>query len=124
MTKKEIAVVLVLVLALIPCGAAFKLDFGGKARMNKSLQHAKQIALALRVYAGDEDGNYPGGEDANEAYANLVRELGTEKIFYVEGSAWHGTGLPKRAATTGGRSRGRRAWRWMQERTPWLTMSG
>ncbi len=61
-----------------------------KAKANRSLQHAKQIGLALKDYAGDHSGAYPTGDNANEALGKLVRDMGNEKVFFVPGCRWHG----------------------------------
>ena len=63
-----------------------------KAKQSKALQQAKGISQALRAWSVDEDGLYPDGTDANEAFAQLFEEGMTEEVFYVSGSAWHGTG--------------------------------
>ena len=64
-----------------------------KAKQNKSLQQAIGVAKALRVWSLDEDGSYPDGDDANIAFAQLFEANGgKESIYYVNGSAWHGTG--------------------------------
>ena len=65
-----------------------------KAKLNKSLQHARQVGIALRVYAGDEGGLYPSQDvsSSNDAFRELVDEIGSEKIFYVAGCRYHGTG--------------------------------
>ena len=63
-----------------------------KAKQNKAMQQAIGIGKALRTWSLDEDGAYPSGDDANMAFAQLFPELGKEQVFFVRGSAWHGTG--------------------------------
>lgn len=63
-----------------------------KAKQNKAMQQAIGIGKALRTWSLDEDGAYPSGDDANEAFAQLFPQLGKENVFFVRGSAWHGNG--------------------------------
>lgn len=89
-TLIELLVVITIIAILASVSVPVFSSIQRKAKLNKSLQHAKQIGLALRVFAGDENGLYPQGADANEAYGVLVDEMETEKIFYVAGSRYHG----------------------------------
>jgi len=61
-----------------------------RGRMTKEMKQAQGVAQALRVWAADEDGDYPAGQDANEALAQLFPDIGKESVFFVRGSAWHG----------------------------------
>ncbi|MFT4550669.1 MAG: prepilin-type N-terminal cleavage/methylation domain-containing protein [Verrucomicrobiales bacterium] len=63
-----------------------------KAKQNKAMQQAIGISKGLRTWSLDEDGAYPGGDDANQAFAQLFPDFGKENVFFVRGSAWHGTG--------------------------------
>ena len=63
------------VLAFIAAGTLTLGWLKGKAEIRKSLQHGKSLALVLRMYADDHDGEYPTGEDANECFAKLVAEI-------------------------------------------------
>lgn len=70
----------------------------------KDLSNAKQIGLACKLYAGDNDGLYPDKDGqaadppvtaltptskSNQAFACLVpRYLPAEKLFYLAKSAW------------------------------------
>jgi prepilin-type N-terminal cleavage/methylation domain-containing protein len=96
-TLIELLVVITIIAILASVSVPVFSSIQRKAKLNKSLQHAKQIALALRVYAGDEGGLYPPGQSANEAFADLIDEIGTEKIFYVPGCRWHGDSNSKTA---------------------------
>jgi prepilin-type N-terminal cleavage/methylation domain-containing protein len=69
------------------------------AKMNASMQQARQIGLALLTYSGDHDGNYPTfGEDnvhgekiatSNDAFRSLVPDyIDNEAIFAVSTSKW------------------------------------
>lgn len=65
------------------------------AKMTHAMNGARQISLALKMYAGDYDGNYPVkqntyGEEivtSNDAFRSLIPSyLDTEKVFTVPGS--------------------------------------
>ena len=46
--------------------------------------------MALQEYAIDNDGRFPEGQNANEAYRKLFdRKFQDERIFFIPGSAWH-----------------------------------
>ncbi len=75
-----------------------------RGSQTKALAHAKQVGLALKLYAGDNDGNFPQGPSATDATvsdptvlpanANVALKwlipdyVNGEKIFYVAKSAW------------------------------------
>ncbi len=70
-----------------------------RAAQTKDLSNAKQIGLACKVFAGDNEGFYPKNQlnvnpptpitTANQAFKNLVPTyIPTEKIFYLAKSAW------------------------------------
>jgi len=70
-----------------------------KGRMTDSLNNAKQIGTALKMYAGDHDGRFPfarlddtplGPSDAsNRALENLMPKYSTtKKLFFNKTSAW------------------------------------
>jgi prepilin-type N-terminal cleavage/methylation domain-containing protein len=61
-----------------------------RANQTKDLSNAKQIGLALKLYAGDNDGKFPvATTDANDAFAQLIPTyITTEKVFYLAKSAW------------------------------------
>ncbi|HWB61496.1 MAG TPA: hypothetical protein VG733_18585, partial [Chthoniobacteraceae bacterium] len=76
-----------------------------KGNQTKALSNAKQIALALRLYASDNSGNFPAYtlqngspttttvSTANDAFAELFPTyLTDESIFATPGSAWSPTG--------------------------------
>lgn len=78
-----------------------------RAAQTKTLAQAKQIGLALKLFAGDNDGNFPSktfksdgtqGNDlqnANEAFRCLFPNyLNQEKIFWVAKSKWCATTPP------------------------------
>ena len=62
-----------------------------RANQTKDLSNAKQIGLALKLFAGDNDGKFPvsNGTDANSAFAQLIPQyVTTEKVFYLAKSPW------------------------------------
>lgn len=64
-----------------------------RANQTKDLSNAKQIGLALKLFAGDNDGKFPVAlVDANDAFAQLIPTyVTTEKVFYLAKSAWSPT---------------------------------
>lgn len=78
-----------------------------KGQQTKALSNAKQIGLALRLWAGDHDGNFPsytlsGGSpttttvsDSNTAFAELFPTyVQSENIFWQSKSAWCNSSAP------------------------------
>lgn len=78
-----------------------------RGQQTKALSNAKQIGLACKLFAADNDGNYPqaigeGSEgsdiesdfskspaDANEAFKQLIPDYApSEQIFYLAKSRW------------------------------------
>jgi prepilin-type N-terminal cleavage/methylation domain-containing protein len=62
-----------------------------RANQTKDLSNAKQIGLALKLYAGDNDGKFPitDGTSSNFAFAQLIPTyITTEKVFYLAKSLW------------------------------------
>ena len=98
--------VLVLVGLALPVFA----PISARATQTKSLASAKQIALALKLYAGDHDGKFPTGigdpsdetttgkgtaTTSNAAFANVFPMYCTaEKLFYTPGSAYCNAAAP------------------------------
>ena len=76
-------------LGVILCALFFQ-KAGDRCEELKSLNNAKGIYLALKMYAGDHDGRFPdAAENANEAYRQLVPAyIPSTKTFQVRGSAW------------------------------------
>ena len=65
-----------------------------RANQTKDLSNAKQIGLALKLYAGDNDGKFPitDGTSSNSAFAQLIPTyVTTEKVFYLAKSVWSPT---------------------------------
>jgi len=61
-----------------------------RANQTKDLSNAKQIGLALKLFAGDNNGLFPvATTDANDAFAQLIPTyVTTEKVFYLAKSPW------------------------------------
>lgn len=61
-----------------------------RANQTKDLSNAKQIGLALKLFAGDNDGKFPvAAANANTAFAQLIPTyVTTEKVFYLAKSPW------------------------------------
>ncbi len=95
---------LLVVIAIIAVLASIALPvFNGvteRANQTKDLSNAKQIALALKLFASDNSGNFPFAKDpddatsapittANQAYRELIPNyVSSEGIFWVAGSAY------------------------------------
>ncbi|MEY2499943.1 MAG: type pilus assembly protein PilA [Verrucomicrobiota bacterium] len=88
-----------------------------RGSQTKDLSNAKQVALACKLYAADNDGKYPdkdgqaadppttaltSASTSNAAFACLVPNyLPTEKLFYLAKSAWSPT-VPDEKTTASG----------------------
>ena len=63
-----------------------------RGAQTKDLSNAKQIGLACKLYASDNDGLFPvaaGAGASNDAFAKLIPQyVPTEKIFYLAKSKW------------------------------------
>ena len=91
-----VAIIVVLVGFLIPpCGSRI----GNKGRRTDSLSNAKQVAVALRMYAEDHGGNFPStridgkpfahGDFSNQAFEQVMPKYCTnKKLFRNNASAW------------------------------------
>ncbi len=91
-TLVELLVVITIIAILASVSVPVFSTIQRRGKLSKSLQQATQIHKGLLVYALDSNGLFPQGENANEAFAQIVPDLGSEQVFYVAGSAWHGTG--------------------------------
>jgi prepilin-type N-terminal cleavage/methylation domain-containing protein len=98
-----VVITIIAILASIALPAFTSVQQRGK--QTKALSNGKQIALALRLFAGDHDGTYPSYvvdangvptstpptnvASSNDAFCQLFPTyLKSEAIFYVGGSAW------------------------------------
>ena len=100
MTKKSLdaftLIELLVVIAIIAVLASIALPVFStvqeRGAQTKDLSNAKQIGLGLKLYAGDNDGQFPAvaaSATANDAFAKLVPQyIPTEKIFYLAKSKW------------------------------------
>lgn len=71
------------------------------ANQAKALNGARNIGLALKLYANDHDGLYPTGSTAKDAFNTLLPAdqassgyIKDKKAFTVKGSAWTPTAAP------------------------------
>ena len=94
---------LLVVIAIIAILAGFALPVFSNAqkrgRLTDQLSNAKQVNLALKMYAGDNGGAFPStdsagtaltsGSTSNTAFGNLVPKYSSsKKIFINKSSAW------------------------------------
>jgi prepilin-type N-terminal cleavage/methylation domain-containing protein len=75
-----------------------------KGRITESVSNCKQIVMALRMYSGANEGNYPStsaptagssegtalaaGDFSNKAFENILTYAGNKKVFSNKGSAY------------------------------------
>jgi prepilin-type N-terminal cleavage/methylation domain-containing protein len=111
MTRKSVSaftlIELLVVIAIIAVLASIALPVFSSVQergaQTKDLSNAKQIALACKLYAADNDGKFPdkdgtaadpqpalaATDTSNKAFAVLIPNyLPTEKLFYLGKSAW------------------------------------
>ncbi len=76
------------------------------ANQAKALNGARNIGLALKLYANDNDGAYPAGSSAKEAFNKLLPAdasssgyIKDKKAFFVKGSAFTPTSADSKAST-------------------------
>ena len=107
-TLIELLVVITIIAILASIALPAFTSVQQKGKQTKALSNAKQIALALRLYASDHDGTYPSTtldasgnptttdvSTSNDAFAQLFPTyIKSEAIFYVGGSAWCAPGPP------------------------------
>lgn len=91
-TLIELLVVISIIAVLAGIALPVYTQVQERGAQTKDLSNAKQIALACKLYAGDNDGKFPAVAStatANDAFALLVPQyIPTEKIFYLAKSQW------------------------------------
>ncbi len=104
-TLIELLVVITIIAILAGIALPVYNNVTEKGQQTKALSNAKQVGLACKLFAGDNDGNFPqeytltGTEyvpnfgaapaDSNRAFRQLVPNyVASENIFYVAKSAW------------------------------------
>jgi len=104
-TLIELLVVIAIIAVLASIALPVYSSVQERSAQTKDLANAKQIALACKLYAADNDGKYPDkdgtvdppvaltmGSNSNQAFALLIPAyLPTEKLFYLGKSAWSPT---------------------------------
>ena len=113
-TLIELLVVIAIIAVLASIAVPVFSTVQERGAQTKDLSNAKQIALACKIYAADNDGKYPdkdgtsaadpqpalaAANTSNQAFALLVPNyLPTEKLFYLGKSAWS-TNVPDEKTT-------------------------
>jgi len=95
-TLIELLVVITIIAILAGIALPVYSTIQERGQQTKALANAKQVALALRLYAGDNSGTYPGGgidenaaANANEAFRELFPDyVNQEKIFHYKVVPW------------------------------------
>ncbi len=91
-TLIELLVVIAIIAVLASIALPVFTTVQERGAQTKDLSNAKQIGLALKLYAGDNDGTFPvvaAGGNANDAFKQLIPQyVPTEKVFYLAKSAW------------------------------------
>lgn len=101
-TLIELLVVIAIIAVLASIALPVYSTVQERGAQTKDLSNAKQIALACKLYAADNDGKYPdkdgtvdppapltAASNSNQAFALLIPNyLPAEKLFYLGRSAW------------------------------------
>jgi prepilin-type N-terminal cleavage/methylation domain-containing protein len=101
-TLIELLVVIAIIAVLASIALPVFSSVQERGAQTKDLSNAKQIGLACKLYAADNDGKYPdkdgtvdppvaltSGGNSNQAFALLIPNyLPTEKLFYLGKSSW------------------------------------
>jgi prepilin-type N-terminal cleavage/methylation domain-containing protein len=109
-TLIELLVVITIIAILASIALPAFTSVQTKGKQTKALSNGKQIALSLRLFASDHDGNYPSYvvdangvaanppvnvASSNDAFCQLFPTyIKSEAIFYVGGSAWCNQNAP------------------------------
>lgn len=116
-TLIELLVVIAIIAVLASIALPVFSSVQERGAQTKDLSNAKQIALACKLYAADNDGKYPDkdgtvdpavplstGSTSNQAFALLIPNyLPTEKLFYLGKSAWSPTVADEKTTLPGDR---------------------
>jgi prepilin-type N-terminal cleavage/methylation domain-containing protein len=93
-TLIELLVVITIIAILASIAAPVFNSVQRKAQQTKALSNAKQIGLACKLYALDEDGNFPAGAgNSSDTFNNQLIAGGympNEEIFFVQGEYYSG----------------------------------
>jgi prepilin-type N-terminal cleavage/methylation domain-containing protein len=90
-TLIELLVVMAIIAVLASIALPVFVGILERGQQTKDLSNGKQIALGLKLYAGDHDGLFPNqaATASNTLFALLIPQyIPTEKIFYLAKSAW------------------------------------
>jgi len=116
-TLIELLVVIAIIAVLASIALPVFSSVQERGAQTKDLSNAKQIALACKLYAADNDGKYPDKDGtvdppvalttsstSNQAFAVLIPNyLPTEKLFYLGKSAWSPTVADEKVTLPGDR---------------------
>lgn len=102
-TLIELLVVITIIAVLASIALPVFNSVTERANQTKDLSNAKQIGLALKLFAGDNDGKFPVATgNANTAFAQLIPQyITTEKVFYLSKSPWTPAAPDEVATDTG-----------------------
>src|SRR3954468_11045709 len=116
-TLIELLVVIAIIAVLASIALPVFSSVQERGAQTKDLSNAKQIALACKLYAADNDGKFPdkdgqaadppttaltSSSTSNAAFACLVPNyMPSEKLFYLAKSAWSPT-VPDEKTTASG----------------------
>lgn len=91
-TLIELLVVISIIAVLAGIALPVYTQVQERGAQTKNLSNAKQIGLGLKLYASDNEGNFPivpAGGTSNDAFAKLLpQHVPTEKVFYLAKSKW------------------------------------
>ncbi len=95
-TLIELLVVITIIAILAGIALPVYSTIQERGQQTKALANAKQVGLALRLFAGDNSGAYPGSgiednaiENSNEAFRELIPGyVDSEKIFHYKVVPW------------------------------------
>lgn len=82
-TLIELLVVITIIAILASLSVPVFSSIQERGQITKGTNNARQIFMALKLYAADNDGSYPSGQTANEAFRELFSDqiLDKEDVF-------------------------------------------